>query len=466
MADRPATGRPAPRDPAAARRVLAVAFREFRHTVLTKGFIFGALLMPVIMLVVVGAIGLLANSPMEPVKGTLAVIDPGGTVAALVPEGLADGAAPEEAREMLERNPSLIPAGAGAQAAARAAAMAPRVDIAVEGVPDPSQEAALRARVQSEDLVGLVIVPPALLEPAGGDGEAARFTLLVPSKSPPRVTELLERAVARAVVRARVARSGGDYGALAGMLREPSASARRIAPDGTESDESKAAKMLLPMGFMMLLWIATFTSGNYLLTTTIEEKSNKVMEVILSAVSPMQLLCGKILGYAAVSALMLGMYGGLAIALLVAAAMGDLVSPGLLLLLAVYFVMAYAFVAVMMASVGSAVNDLREAQSLVTPVMLVMMVPLMLWLPISDQPNGWLATVASFVPPAIPYVMVLRVAASGEPIAAWQVALSIAWGFAWVFAFLWAGAKVFRVGVLMQGKPPTPRELLKWIRMS
>ncbi|MFN9960057.1 MAG: ABC transporter permease, partial [bacterium] len=58
------------------------------------------------------------------------------------------------------------------------------------------------------------------------------------------------------------------------------------------------------MGFMMLLWIATFTSGNYLLTTTIEEKSNKVMEVILSAVSPMQLLVGKILGYAAVSALM------------------------------------------------------------------------------------------------------------------------------------------------------------------
>jgi ABC-2 type transport system permease protein len=365
---------------------------------------------------------------------------------------------------MLERNAPVRRAGAGAQAAAPAAAAAPRVDIAVEHVRDPSQEAALRAKVRSEELVGLAIVPPALLEPGGGD--AAPFTLLVPSKSPPRVTELLERAVSQAVVRARVARSGGDYATLTGMLREPRAAARRIAPDGTESDESKAAKMLLPMGFMMLLWIATFTSGNYLLTTTIEEKSNKVMEVILSAVSPMQLLCGKILGYAAVSALMLAMYGGLAIALLVAAAMGDLVSPGLLLLLGVYFVMAYAFVAVMMASVGSAVNDLREAQSLVTPVMLVMMVPLMLWLPISEQPNGWLATVASFVPPAIPYVMVLRVAASSEPIAAWQVALSIAWGFAWVLAFLWAGAKVFRVGVLMQGKPPSPRELLKWIRMA
>ena len=462
MADR----RPAPRDPAAVRRVLAVAFREFRHTVLTKGFIFGALLMPVIMFVAIGAISALANSQMAPVKGTLAVIDPDGTVAPLVPAGLSNDAAAQELREALERNSTLVPEGAGAQAAAQAAAMAPRVDIAVERVADPSQEEALRAKVQAGELVGLAIVPPALLEarPAG-DGDAT-FTLLVPTKSPPRVTELLERAVGKAVVRARVAKAGSDYAALSDLLRQPGVSARRIAADGAEASESKAAKTLLPMGFMMLLWIATFTSGNYLLTTTIEEKSNKVMEVILSAVSPMQLLCGKILGYAAVSALMLGMYGALGIALLAAAAMNDLVSPGLLLLLGVYFVMAYAFVAVMMASVGSAVNDLREAQSLVTPVMLVMMVPLMLWLPISEQPNGWLATVASFVPPAIPYVMVLRVAASSEPIAAWQVALSIAWGFAWVLAFLWAGAKVFRVGVLMQGKPPSPRELLKWIRMA
>ena len=77
-----------------------------------------------------------------------------------------------------------------------------------------------------------------------------------------------------------------------------------------------------------------------------------------------------------------------------------------------------------------------------------------------------LATVASFIPPAIPFVMVLRVTASSEPIAAWQVALSIVWGFTWVAIFLWAGAKIFRVGVLMQGKPPTPRELLTKLNLE
>lgn len=459
---------PVRRDPAAVRRVLAVAFREFRHTVLTKGFIFGALVMPVVMFVAVGAIGALIGSQMAPVSGTLAVIDASGTVAGYLPAELAPEAVGKELRDALEKNSTLLPAGAAEQAAAQAAKAVPRVDVRVDAVTDLSQEAALRAKVQSGELLGLAVVPPEVLasNPVLPDGTPATFELVVPTKSPPRLTGLLEHALADSIVKARVARAGSDYGSLSALLRVPATTVKRLSAEGAEASESKAAKTLLPVGFMMLLWIATFTSGNYLLTTTIEEKSNKVMEVILSAVSPMQLLCGKILGYAAVSALMLGMYGALGLTMLAAAAMADLVSPGLLLLLGVYFIMAYAFVAVMMASVGSAVNDLREAQSLVTPVMLVMMVPLMLWLPISEQPNGWLATVASFVPPAIPYVMALRVSASSEPIAAWQVVASIVWGFAWVFVFLWAGAKIFRIGVLMQGKPPTPRELLRWIRMG
>jgi ABC-2 type transport system permease protein len=464
MADR----RPDRRDPAAMRRVLAVAFREFRHTVLTKGFIFGALLMPVIMVVMIAAIGALVGSQMAPVSGTLAVIDPSGTVAVFVPAELSPDAIAEEAREALERNSTLLPKGTGEQAVAQAAALAPRIDVKVDPVADASLEESLRAKVQSGELLGLAIVTADVLkpDPRDAEGNPATFALIVPTKSPPRLTGLLEKAVATSIVKARVKAAGTDYSSLNSLLSVPGTSVRRLAADGTEASESKVAKTLLPMGFMMLLWIATFTSGNYLLTTTIEEKSNKVMEVVLSAVSPMQLLCGKILGYAAVSALMLLMYGGLGIAALAAAAMGDLVSPGMLALMLVYFVMAYAFVSIMMASVGSAVNDLREAQSLVTPAMLVLMLPLMLWLPISEQPNGWLATIASFVPPAIPFVMILRVTASSEPIAIWQVALSIVWGFAWVGVFLWAGAKIFRVGVLMQGKPPTPKELLKWVRMA
>ncbi len=452
----------------AARKVASIAFREFKHTALTKGFIFGALIVPVMMFAAIAAIGALIGSTMAPVSGTLAVLDGSGRVAAFATAELAPEATAREIAEALERNATIMPGGAGTQAMAQAATDAARVDVRVEPVTDPAQEAALRTRVQDGSLLGLAIVTPDVLkaDPRDAEGHDATFTLIVPSKSPPRLTRLLEKSVARAIVKARVEAAGSDYTSLNALLSVPETAVRRLATDGKEASESVAAKTLLPVGFMMLLWISTFTSGQYLLTSTIEEKSSKVMEVILSAVSPLQLLVGKILGYALVSAVMLVMYGGMGLAALSAAAMSDLVSPWMLVLMGVYFLMAFAFVSTMMASVGSAVNDLREAQSLVTPAMLILMIPLILWLPISEQPNGMLATIMSFVPPAIPFVMMLRVTASSEPIAPWQVLASIVWGFGWVAVFVWAGAKIFRVGVLMQGKPPTPKELLKWIRMA
>lgn len=450
----------------AMRKIWAVAFREVRHTVLTKGFIFGALVVPVLMFGAIAAIGLLVGMQVAPVSGTVALIDPSGSVAEFARTELTPEQVAKDMEEMLRRNAEFK--SLGAATGTQASTVLPSFEVKVDSIADAARTEELRAKVQDGELLALVIVPPEVLraKPVDAEGNPATFTLIVPTKSAPRTTATMEKCLARAIVKARVKLAGNDYTSLNSLLESPQTNVRRLSAEGAESDESRLTKTLLPMGFMMLIWITTFTSGQYLLTTTIEEKASKVMEVMLSAVSPMQLLCGKILGYAMVSMLMLGMYGALGVAALTAAAMGDLVSPGMILLMIVYFIMSYAFVATIMASVGSAVNDLREAQSLVTPAMLVLTIPLMLWLPISEQPNGMLATVASFIPPAIPFVMVLRVTASSEPIAAWQVALSIVWGFGWVAVFMWAGAKIFRVGVLMQGKPPTPRELLKWIRMA
>jgi ABC-type Na+ efflux pump permease subunit len=450
------------------RKVPSIAVREFRATVLTKGFVFGVVLAPVIGGAALLIVAWAARQQMAPVSGTFAVVDPTGAVPPLVADELSAGRMREEAERAAAAAAAALPAAAHGQAQAAVATSMPSVDIRVEAVADPSREGELRAKVADGSLLGLAIVGGDVLRPRPADasGAAPSFTLIVPPSSAPRVTSLLDRSVARAVVRARVAGAGQDWAALDALMEQPDASVRRLAEDGSEASESVAARFLLPFGFMMLIWIATFSSGQYLLTATIEEKSNKVMEVILSAVSPMQLLAGKILGYAMVTFLVVGVYGSVGMAGLAAAAMADLVSPWTLALLAVYLVMAYAFVATMMAGAGSAVADLQEAQGLLTPVMLVLTLPLLLFMPVTDNPNGWIATVTSFVPPAIPFIMALRLAASGDPIPAWQVVATIVWGFAWVGVFLWAGAKVFRVGILMQGKPPTPRELWRWIRMA
>jgi ABC-2 type transport system permease protein len=205
--------------------------------------------------------------------------------------------------------------------------------------------------------------------------------------------------------------------------------------------------------------------GQYLLTTTIEEKSNRVIEVLLSAVSPLQLMVGKILGQMAVGIVMLVAYAGVGIAGLVLASLTHLIDPINLVYLAVYFLIAFFLIATMMASIGSAVNDLREAQALLGPVMIVLIIPMMLWLPILRNPNSVFAQVVSFVPPISPFVMVLRLSGS-EPIPFWQVPATIIAGVIYAMIAAWGAAKIFRIGVLMYGKPPNLATLIKWVRMA
>lgn len=443
------------------RKVLAVAWREFKYTALTKAFIFGAIILPIAIWGVIGLIPLLMRSEPPPLEGTIAIVDPTGKVAAEATKGFD---------ELTKRTGDIADAVAAVQAASQSAGGNPsaimeavdgpkRVLITVRAERDPATAEDLRIAVRDNDLLGLAVVDPALL---GADAEGAKLSLLVPNGSSPKHTAIYERVLRDATVRARVEATGGDYAQLTSMLRRPELDTQRITAEGATARENTRTRMLIPIGFMMLLWIATFSSGNYLLTTTIEEKSNKVMEVLLSAVSPMQLLAGKILGQAAVSVVIIVLYGGLAFAGLAALAMADLVQPILIFYLMIYFVMAYFMIATIMAAIGSAVSDLREAQALITPAMLLLMVPLMLWLPISDNPNGLLATITSFIPPLTPFVMILRVSGATEPVPAWQIIASIVFGFIAVGAMLWIAARIFRVGVLMQGKPPSPMELLRW----
>jgi ABC-2 type transport system permease protein len=108
---------------------------------------------------------------------------------------------------------------------------------------------------------------------------------------------------------------------------------------------------------------------------------------------------------------------------------------------------------------------MREAQGLMTPVMLVLMIPYMLWLPISRDPNSVVATVMSFIPAVGSFVMMLRLS-SATPPPLWQTLLSILTGAGGVVAALWFAAKVFRIGLLMYGKPPTFATLVRWVRMG
>jgi ABC-2 type transport system permease protein len=423
----------------ATRRVRVIAWRDFRYTVLTKGFLIGAIILPGIMFAAIPLLPLLIDSNTAPLTGRVAVIDPSNSIAKALEITLRK--TPAETIDLDEDATNTSTTD---------------VALTVESVPDPSRAADLRLQLRDSSLQALIIIS------SNADGPSTE--LLIPSEASPRHTTILEKSLREAVTRARVSKANEDYERITKLLARPKIDTRRVSPDGSESNENAQLRMLVPAGFMFLLWMAVITSGNYLLTSTIEEKSSRVMEVLLSAVSPIELLCGKLVGQAGVAGVMLLMYGGVGLAGLGAVAMLDVVPLPHLLWLVVWFPLAYFTVAAIMVSLGSAVSDLREAQSLIGPAMILLTLPLILWFPIVENPNGTLATVCSFIPPAAPFVMILRLTGANEPVPLVQALLAMFVSSATVVAILWAGARVFRVGVLMQGKPPSPMELLRWIK--
>ena len=305
---------------------------------------------------------------------------------------------------------------------------------------------------------------PDAVRPAEGTESFGAYELFVRGKIDDRLVTDLHNGLRDAIVSARLQTSGLDPARIKSLTSVRRPESRTVTAEG-ERATNIAMNTLMPMAFMMLLFMSVMTSGQYLLTSTVEEKSNRVVEVLLSAVSAMELMTGKILGQMAVGLLILALYAGLGLLALVSFATLGLLDPMLIVFLLIFYVLAFFTFASLMAAVGAAVNEMREAQSLMMPIMMLLMVPLMLWLPLSREPNSMLAVVLSFVPPLSSFVMLLRMASQSPP-PMWQVWVSIAIAAGGVYGAAWFAAKVFRVGLLMYGKPPTFGTLVRWARMA
>jgi len=422
------------------RKVLIVAVRELVATVTARGFVIGVLVMPLLIAGVIAFIPRLIRMPS--ISGSIALIDRSGAVAPhLVPrmrDVMAD-LGPISRRRSSVADPTSL-----------------RVDVLPDGADVAVETARMVGAAPGPDArLAVAVIPDTSL------ADGAPFELYASSRLDIVLQSALAEHIAEAIVDARLERSGIDAARVRSLVKRPSSVTRTVTSAGTE-ETAELTRILMPFAFMMLLWAVTFTAGQLLLTTLVEEKSQRVMEVLLSAVSPLTLLTGKILGNVCVGLIVLTVYLGLGAGALSAVRLPHILSLGVALLLCAFFVIAFLFLAAIMAAVGSVVDDLRSAQSLLSPILVLMSTPLLLWLPIAREPSSTLAVVLSFVPPVGPFVTVLRLA-SPEPMPSWQIALSLVLGAASVVVAIWTSAKVFRVGVLLYGKPPPLRTMLSWL---
>lgn len=226
-----------------------------------------------------------------------------------------------------------------------------------------------------------------------------------------------------------------------------------------------------PVGFVYLLWIAIFTISQMLLQNTIEEKSNRIIEVLLSSVTPRELMTGKLIGIAAIGITMLGAWM-IALVGVLAWVRGPeaewavrlfevLQTSGLLIYFGVYFILGYLMYAGIFLSIGSVCNTLKDAQNLMSPVMLVMMIPLFTMMFIPRDPNGTLATFLSWIPFYTPFIMMNRAAADPPLFDLVGTMILMVVSTAGV---LWLSGKIFSIGILRTGQPPKLIELFRWLR--
>jgi ABC-type Na+ efflux pump permease subunit len=451
------------------RKIFLVAKRDFLATVTTKGFII-AIMVPVVTF---GAILLafprMMTNRVPAVTGTVAVIDRTGQVVEgirryLDPQVMEERRAASFDRAIQSSPMAGRPAGTGAASPQRAlVGELPSLAIAETPLSALGEQKERLIRDASERQLAVLVVHPNAVV-ADDEGIFGAYDLFVRRNLDNRIQTEIRNAAAEAIVDARVRAAGLDRRRIDALTKVARPSSVTVTAAGESPTRADFAG-LIPMGFTILLMISVMSSGQYLLTTTIEEKSSRTMEVILSAISPLELLTGKILGQMAVGLTILATYSSIGILSLVSMAMFGLIDASLLIYLFIFFLITYVIMGSMMAAIGSSVNELREAQSLMTPITLLMTIPWLFWYPISRDPNSVFATVVSFLPPMSAFAMLLRLTSTSPP-PMWQVWLSIAVGVAAAVGALWFASRIFKIGLLMHGRPPNFATLLRWARQA
>lgn len=497
-------------DPA---KALLVASREYLENVRTRGFWISILMMPIILIVVSTAPMLLSDAES---KARFAVLDRSGwverkvaariihddvaiLVAALAhmqpnerPEALAELGelnTPEDRTALTDETARILALMRQAELAVatpttpaeriaawwrdnpeQIAKLAPSVSLAKYSyVATPGiDKTGLNLLLANDQLLGYFEIPDDPVADASGATYVTR-------KLTNQDVRNWYSALVTDVVRDRRIREENIAASVADWIQTPVQFASvRLDNSGVESKAERADTLgqWAPVAFVYLLWISIFTIAQMLLTNTIEEKSNKLVEVLLSSIAPVELMAGKIVGIAATGLTIVGSW----LTLLLAAALwlprllggsgsvdlsGLINDPTYLVSFIVYFVLGYLFYASLLCGIGSLANNLKEAQTLMMPIQLLLIVPLVVMVPIGRDPNGPLAQALSWFPPFTPFVMMNRAAFPPGWITYVGTTLLM---LVSIFLALRAAARLFETGVLMTGKAPRLRQVFALLR--
>ncbi len=325
----------------------------------------------------------------------------------------------------------------------------------------------LGSQKKSERLDGVFLIPADALTNA-----AAEMKYYSRSATDFIAQERLSSMANRGVRRYRLTSRGMTAEEIDRLTRDIPVQSVQISKTG-EQKKGGAANFFVGFILTALLIIPSFVYGLEIMRGIIQEKTDRVVEILVSSMSPTQLLVGKILGVALVGltqitvwiimALVVGSFG-VATAAMAGENVLQLLRPATFVYFAIFFALGYLTYVCVYAIGGAVCNSEKEAQQLIAPITMIMMLPWFLLVGIITNPDSNLAVGFSLAPVFGPMTMYVRTLVADPPM--WHIAVSILVSIATIAAFFWATAKIFRVGILSYGKRPTIPELWRWLKVA
>jgi ABC-2 type transport system permease protein len=412
--------------------MLAIIRREYLERVRTKGFVISTLLLPLLMSLTM-LVPMLTMKSID-TRNTIGLIDPSGTYFAALDAALA---AQQDARV------SLIP-------------------IPVAGGDVAAAAAGLQDQIRDESLDGGVVIGDDFIG-------APKATFYSRSVSGSIIREDLQPALDRVLRQTRFERAGVPDSLHSYLLERVAWESLSVGDEGEATRRDEQGVFVLAFILIMMLYMMVLLYGQQTLTAVIEEKSSRVVEVLLSSVPSSQLMFGKVVGIGGAGLTQVGIWvavlvfmAGQGISVAGLSFDASFLTPMILGSFVIFFVLGFLLFSMMYAGVGALCNTIQEAQPFATPIMMFVVIPMLLLSMVLRAPSSTLATVLSLIPMFSPVLMFIRVCLSTPPL--WQVLLSWVLMGATIWLMSRAAGKLFRVGILMNGSAPNWATLVRTLR--
>ncbi|MFI5182590.1 MAG: ABC transporter permease [Thermoanaerobaculia bacterium] len=451
-------------------KLFAVIRREYLQQVRTKAFWIATFLIPSLGLGLIFIQVALTRTLVA--KGRIAVVDLSGRLyEPLVAEYKArptDNEAEKPKKD--EKAPAKVDEKSVTDKVSGGAKITTQLDLfRVDATPEtlPAVRTRLNKDVQSEKIKAYIVLTPKTLETGAAEWRAQSV------KAEVVMREQIANYLSRAATKERLKDRGVDPKVYdAARLRVDLEAHEAKEVESGESGKNVGMNIAISATFFFLIYISIFVYGASIMRGVLEEKNNRIVEVIVSSVKPTTLMLGKILGIGLVGLTQYAVWATLALGIALpgvaaVAGMGEglphipVATIGAFVL---FFLLGYFLYSSLYAALSAPFNTEQEAQQFVMIPGMMLILTSTTWFFAYNQPNGTLATVLSFFPFTAPLMMFMRISVQTPPL--WQIATSVALLVATIVAVAWFAGRVYRVGILMYGKKPTLPEIFRWARQA